>query len=405
MTTFHYKAIPAGAGGGVVAGAADASNEDSLRQRLRDQGLIVIELKSSGGSPALRWPMLRGGLKRKDTVWFFQTLRRLLSAQAPMEQAMSTMLELAPTPAAQTACHTTLESLRNGDSLADAVAKSPGLAKPQHIALLRVGHQSGQMAHCAELIERSITSSERLRRNVTGKLIYPAILVVASIGAVWILTTFVIPKFAESLQAAGAELPMPTKITLAASGWLMWALPPILVAAALAILSKPTQRWPSFGRKVDRLSLRLPVVRDMVKLSQGAVIADILATMLEGGGDLIAGLKQAHNAVTSPAIAHGLATATKAIREGAEPGLALHEQGVLPAEADALVHIGARSGDLVSALQQSSNLCVEKQEETAERLLTLMGPAIILVLASMVGWIVYSLIAGMLSINDISALG
>lgn len=402
MTTFTYKAIPTAAGGGVVAGRIEATNEESLRKNLRDKGLIVIEVRSAGGKLVLR---RRGDVSRRDTVWFFQTLRRLLSSSVPIEQAMSTMVELAPTAAVRSACQRVLEALRSGDSLAHAVEKTPGLARAQHHALLRVGHESGRLAHCVELIERSIASRERLRRTVTGKLIYPAILTLASVGAVWILTTFVIPKFAATLAEAGGELPLPTRITLSASRWLMWVIPPLILAGAAALAAKPADLSPLLRRRIDRLALRIPVVRDMILLSQGAVIADTLATMLEGGGNLIGGLEQAHAAVSSPSIAHRLAIAAKAVREGSQPGEALHEQRVFPAEADALVRIGARSGDFVSSLRQAAAVCLEKQEETADRLLTLMGPAIILFLATIVGWIVYSLIAGMLSINDISALG
>ncbi len=405
MTTFTYKAIPAGAGGAVVTGALEGASAETVRSSLRDKGLIVIELKSDRGLPALRLRRKRDAIKRKDVIWFFQTLRRMLTASVPIEQAMSTMVELAPNAACDRACRTTLEALRSGASLADAVNETSGLVRPQHLALLRVGHESGRLKHCVELIEKSIESRERLRRTIVGKLTYPAILTLASIGAVWILTTVVIPQFAETLQSAGAELPLPTKITLAASKWLIWIIPPLIIAGIAALAIKPSDLSPAFRRRLDRILLRLPIARDLIALSQGAVIADTVATMLEGGGDLLAGLEQAHGAVTSPTIADRLASAAKAVREGQEPGDALHERKVLPPEADALVRIGARSGDLVGALRQASALCAEQQEQSADRLLTLMGPAIILCLATVVGWIVYSLISGMLSINDISALG
>ena len=407
MTTFAYKAIKPGAGGAVVTGSADADSPDAARDLLRERGLIVLTLAAQrGGRVGVRLGAARGRprLRRRDTIWFFQTLRRLLAAKVPIEEAMRTMVDLAPGAAARSACETTLASLRTGESLAAAVRRT-GVARPQHLALLSVGHESGRLDHAVSLIERSIRSRERLRRTVTGKLIYPAILVVASIGAVWILAAFVIPKFAETLASAGAELPMPTRVTLAASTWLMWLLPPVILSVVAVITLKPEglpERW---RRRLDRVLLRTPVAGDLVRLSQGAVVAETLATMLDGGGDLLAGLDQARAAVTSPTIADRLGTAARAVREGVEVGQALHENTVLPPEADALVRIGARSGDLVGSLTQAAGVCVEQQETTADRLLTLMGPAIILVLASLVGWIVYSLIAGMLSINDISALG
>lgn len=405
MTTFAYKAISAGAGGRVVTGAAQADSADAVRDRLRAQGLVVVELKPQGGL-TLGAVATRGRRTRSaDTAWFFQTLRRLLAAKVPIEEALRTMIDLAPTPASRHACETTHAALRSGESLAVAVEKSPGLARPEHLALLRVGHESGRLDHCVALVERSITAGQRLRRTVVSKLIYPAILVAASVVAVWILATFVIPKFAETLASAGASLPAPTKITLAASRWLMWIVPPMLAAAALVIAAPPASIPESWRRRLDATLLRLPIARDLVRLRAGAVVADTVATMLAGGGDLLGAMDLARSAVSSPSIADRLAAATRAVREGADPGEAMHQHAVLPPEADALVRIGARSGDLVGALEQASAVCVEKQEAAAERLLTLMGPAIILVLASVVGWVVYSLIAGMLSMNDLSALG
>jgi general secretion pathway protein F len=405
MTTFTYKAIPAGAGGAMVTGALDAPSADTVRATLRDKGLIVIELKSSKGLPAFSLKSRKSALKRKDVVWFFQTLRRLLASSVPIEQAMSTMVELAPTPGAERACTTTLDSLRTGDSLADAVQRTSGLARPQHLALLRVGHESGRLRHCVELIESSIESRERLRKTIVSKLTYPVIVVLAALGAVLFLSTYVIPSFAETLESAGAALPLSTQITLDASRWLIWIIPPLILAGLAALTLKPQDLSPNFRRLIDRSAHRLPIVRDLITLSQGAIIVDTVATMLEGGGDLLAGLEQAHDAITSPIVRDRLAQAVKAVREGHDPGEALHENDVLPLQADALVRIGVRSGDLVNALKQAAAVCIEEQEQAADRLLTLMGPVILLSLALVVLWIVYSLISGMMSINDISALG
>lgn len=408
MTTFAYTAIDADAGGAVVKGTATAESAQAARESLRSRGLIVLSIAEEGAGRAwARLGEIRRGrrIRPGDTEWFFQTLRRLLDAKAPIEESMRTMVELAPTAPARAACERALEGLRAGEPLAQAVERTPGLARPQHLALLRVGHESGRLDHAVGLIERSIRARRRIRRTVTGKLIYPAIVAVASIGAVWVLAAFVIPRFAETLAQAGAELPLPTRITMASATWLMWLLPPLMIGVVALIAVRPASLPTRWRRRLDALLLRAPIAGDLVRLSQGAVIAETLATMLEGGGDILAGLEQARGATTSPSIAGRLERATRAVREGGEVGQALHEQRVLPPQADALVRIGARSGDLAGSLKQAAALCVEEQEATADRLLTLMGPAIILVLATLVGWIVYSLIAGMLSINDISALG
>lgn len=405
MTRFAYKAIPTGRGGaGVIDGALDAPDEGALRERLRGQGLIPIEIKVVGGMAGLRQSLTRSGLRRADAAWFFRTLHMLLAGKAPIESALSTMHELAPRDRVREACGQVRESLRSGESLADAVEKTPGLADRHHLALLRVGHESGRLEHTVALIERSIDTREHIRRTVTGRLVYPAILVVVAIIAVWLLASFVIPRFAETLADVGATLPLSTRITLAASKWLIWIMPLLLIGGAALASLRSISLPPVWRARIDRLSLRAPIVGSLIWHGQGAVLTDTLATMIEGGGDVLDGLEQSARALKSTTLRDRLNAARGRVREGDDLGKALTDLEVVPPIAAAVVQIGIRSGDLVGALRRASRVCLEKQEELTGRLLTLMEPAVILILAGVVGWVIYSLIAGILTVNDLGAL-
>lgn len=407
MTTFAYTAVsiqPAAQVGGVIAGTQDAPDERSLRDELRKKGLIAIEVRPAKLSDALRAALSRDRPRRADAVWFFQTLRLLLSGSVPIEQALSTMHELAPNPRLREVCAAVREKLRGGSSLADAAASVPGLLTAQHEALLRTGHESGRLAHVVTLIDTSIASSERLRRTVTGRLIYPAILLLASIGAVWFLATFVIPKFAGTLQAMGGELPLSTSITMAGAKALVWILPPMLVLAAGAYAFRHALVGPALRAKLSALALRTPLVGPLVWHAQGAVVCDVLGTMLEGGGDVLSGLQQAYEVVSSPALADRLAQARSRVREGTDLGHAFAEAKVLPPMIAAVLQVGMKSGDLVGGLRRCTLACMEKQERITERLLVLLEPAVILFLAGTVGWVVYALVMGMLAMNDIGGL-
>ena len=407
MSAFAYKAIPARSGGASdpVTGTLEAPTESAARDQLRRQGLIAIEVRPESARDALTTLFRsRDSINRKEAAWFFRTLHRMLVSKAPIEVALTTMEELATTDALRAACTKIRDAMRRGEPLHEAVEQVPGLASPATIALLLVGHDSGRLERTCGLIDRSIQMRARLRRAVTGQLTYPAILLAAAIAALWFLSWFVIPRFAQTLQSVGAELPWSTQFTLTASRFLIWAAPALILAIAGAIWSRGAWLPERFRKWWGAQTLRLPIVRTLVWNAQSAVICETVGTMLDGGGDVLASLELAEQALSSHELQGRLGKARQMVREGHDLGDALHECQVLPPEADAIVRIGLRSGDLPEALESATRHCLEEQEALTERLTTLIEPAMILAMAGLVGWIIYSLISGMLTINDMGAL-
>lgn len=405
MTRFAYTAVPlASASGSLVSGRAEAIDEPALRADLRRQGLVAIEVRPVSLLDAVRAVTSRDRLRRSDAAWFFQTLKLLLSGSVPIEGALGTMTELAPGPRLKRVCADVREKVRGGSSLADAVALVPGLAAAQHVALLRSGHESGRLGHVVGLIDASLATAERIRRTVTSRLIYPIILLVVAVLAVWFLATFVIPRFAETLAEMGGRLPLSTAITLHGSRVAMWVVPPLLIVAGGAYFLRGALVTPGMKATLSRLALRVPVIGPLVWHGQGAVVADVLATMVEGGADVAKGLDQAYDVISSPAIASRLGAARKEVREGADLGQAFARHGVFPPLPAAVLQVGVRGGDLVGGLRRASEQCVDAQQRQTERLLTLLEPAVIIFMAGAVAWVAYSMVMGMLAMNDLRGL-
>lgn len=405
MTQFAYTAIPLqNASGGVVSGQREAADERELRNELRGAGMIVLDVRPVRLSDALRAALSGDRLRRTDSVWFFRTLRTLLGSAVPIESAVATMRDLAPNARLKRACADVREKLRAGKPMADAVAGAPGLADAGSLALLRAGQESGRLDHIIGLIDSSITSRERVRRVVTGRLMYPSILLVCAAIALWFLATFVIPRFAQTLQAQGARLPLSTSVTLVAAQVAVWAVPIALVAAAGLWVGRRRIIGPAARAALSRVAMRTPVIGALVWHGQAMVICETLATMLEGGADVLAGLGQAQEVVSSPVIGDRLAAARQQVREGVDIGDAFAKNAVLPPLVGATLQVGVKGGDLVGGLRRATTVCVDRQELLTERLLTLMEPAVILFMAGGVGWMVYALLMGMLAINDLQAL-
>jgi general secretion pathway protein F len=291
MAQFVYKALKASAGGGgqVQSGVATHPDESAAREALREQGLIPLDIRPANPFlPLLQWSRherLRGG----DQAWFFQTMYTLMEARLPVEEAVATIEEIAPKPRLRAAAASVRAGLRSGHDLAESVTRVPGLCDDQIVAVLKVGMASGKLLHALALIDRSVRTRREIRRTVGSRLTYPAILLAGSILSVWFLSSFVIPRFAETLTTAGAELPASTRLTLAASTYAVWVVPVIAVAVGALFFAKPWRRMPGLAKRIDETTLRLPLFGNLRWHSQTVLVADTLATVVEGGGGGAAG--------------------------------------------------------------------------------------------------------------------
>ena len=410
MTAFSFRAIAIDSAGGgpPVTGTREAADERALRDSLLAEGLVALDVRPVRLMDAVRASFHPDRPRKSDAAWFFQSLRVLLENRVPIESAVRTMGELAPTPRQKRMCTEVRESLRAGKGLAESIAGvGTSVAKmlsPHHQALLVSGQQSGRLDHAVGLVDTSLQNSARIRRSVVGRLIYPAILIVAAIGVLWFLSARVIPKFAETLISMGQELPWATNLTLVGSRVLAWVAP--LVVVAVVVLWVTRRAWMTARQRqwVAQRSLRSPVVGTLVWHAEAALVTDVLATMLEGGADILAGLEQAQRVVGNPVIAERVSAARRAVREGADLGVALVDHEVLPPMIAVVVRAGIAGGQLSTALRRATELCLEKQETVSQRLMTLVEPAIIVVLAGVVGWVVYSLVSGMLAVTDMGSL-
>lgn len=410
MTRFAYTAIPVHRQGaaalpaGTIRGRREAATAAALRDTLRREGLVPIRVAPVSPLDALRSRYASGRYRRGDALWFFQTLRLLLGGAVPMEQALGSMTELAGTPGLKLACESVREGVRGGASLADAVERCPAIASPQAVALLRAGHETGRLTHSVAIIESMMQRQSKLRRGAVSRLAYPAFLLLVALGVLWYLATFVIPRFDEVLRSLGGELPFATRVTLVGSKVVVWALPvaalAIVLGAAAALRSLSTKAKEAWSARV----LHWPVIGALVWNGQAAMACDVIAAMVEGGGDVLAGMGQAESLVSSSALRRRLGAARQAVREGAEFGEAMTRHGVVPPVASAVVRVGLRSGDLVGSLKRAVEVCAEAQERSTQRLLVILEPLAVFLMALTVGWVVFSLVQGMMAINRLGTL-
>lgn len=399
MPHFTYSALTSD--GELREGRMEARDARAVLRHLETQGLLLVEAKPVAAARS-RFSLSQGaGAQARDLATAMREMVMLVGAGQTVEQALRLLATEAGPPRLRPRLETVLERLRGGGSFAEAMTAAGGFP-PLVLAMVKAGEAGGTLdvtlANLADLLERAL----KLREQISSALMYPIVLMVAAVGSLLLLLTQVVPQFAPMLRQGGKELPVSTRIVLAASDGLMAhgtalmvAALALAVAAPLVLRRLPPGWW-------EPAVLRMPVVGELVAMAATARLCRTLGTLLKGGVPLPAALGLA----SEVAGLRSLSRATLAMRAGAAEGrglaVSLPADAPVPPLAVQLLKVGEESGRIEEILGHLAGLFDAKVELALKRALAVFEPACILLLAVLVGGIVVSILSAVMSINELA---
>jgi general secretion pathway protein F len=344
MPEFRYRAI--GPGGEVRTGVMDAATEAEVVARLQRQGSIPMRAEpAQGGSwlaKLLRAEFVaRQGLRQQEAADFIRELATMLGAGQDLDRAFIYLHETAPNARVGAIAGGLRDIVRDGSALADAMARYPRGFSRLHVAMVRAGEASGQLAptlaRLADLLERQ----HRLAASVTSALIYPCLLVVAAIGAITLLLTEVLPQFVPLFAQSGASLPASTQTLIAAGDFIAQnALFLLFGIALLVLLVRVVYRIPRLRLPIDQLTLRAPIIGTLMGEVLAARFTRVLGTLLVNGVSLINALGLVRDALGNHAAVAALDRAAANARAGGGLSVPLAEAKVFPLRTTHLLRLG-----------------------------------------------------------------
>ena len=398
MAQYAFKAL--NAEGVLLEGQLAAQTEREAARALDRRGLSVVALEPAGARPRRQGRQRR--LRQQDLVVAFHELATMLQSGVALAEAVGAQTRGSHHPRLLSAFESISNALRGGSAFSDALA-AVALPLPDYfLTLVRAGEQSGLLAQSLADGVAQLEYDLEVRGEVRQALTYPAVLVAAGLGAVVLMFTFVVPRFA-SLLNRGAELPWLAWAVLNGGMFarenIIWILAGLVVAAVLLAraLALPHAR----ARLHDWLE-RLPVIGPWRVESETASWAKVLATLLGNRVPLLDALGLAHSAVHSPRRRVRLDEAARAVRGGTPLAEALEEQDALTATGYNLVRVGERSGELPAMLRSLAKLCENAGRARMKQFLALLEPIAILLIGSMIGVIMIGIILAITSANDIA---
>jgi type II secretory pathway component PulF len=378
-----------------VRGIEEAATDAALARGLESRGLLVVEVEPSDGEQ--KSAFRRG--QKQAVLEVTRAVAALLNAGLPLARALGAAAHVASGDTA-TATHAVRSRVERGESLAAALGAYPSLFSPLYVGLVRAGERSGDLAGAFARLSDQLERDERLRARLLSLSVYPLVLAAAGTVALVVLAFFVLPRFAELLQGTGATLPRSTALVLGIAGALKrgW---PILLALALGtpLLIAWTRRTAEGRLAAARVLLELPVISSLRRQALGARVARLVGVMLGGGAPLLGALDEAVECLPDPLAQEEVARIRTRVREGVSLNRAFGEGGLFHPLLAQLVAVGEESGRLQEFLLKAAEIFEERTERGAQRLVTLLEPAMIVTFGGIVALVALSVLQAVYGVN------
>ncbi len=384
----------------------ESTSQEGVIRQLQAQGHIPIRaeiLEPRGPPRQLRARFFQGAPGAADVQLFTTELATLLEAGLPLDKALEMLESLAGAGRFREVIADLCQRVRGGSDLSAALAAWSRLFSPFYINLIRAGEVSGALATVMVTLARFLERSAKLRDSLIAALVYPVILLVSALFALSIILGVVVPEIALMFEDAGQNLPWYTRtvVTLGAFMEQYWW---ILFALILGIVVGLRQAGATVrGRlRLDALLLELPLLGTLIRQVEAARFARSLGTMLGHGVALLEAISISKEIASNRVIALALKRVAESIHEGEGLASPLKHGAVFPDLALKLIHVGEESGQLEKMLLKVADIYEHAVETSIKRLIAILGPLLILVLAAIIAGIMISVIMPILNLNELA---
>jgi len=406
MAFFQYRA--ADQGGKVVEGVMEADAERSVILRLREMGCVPLRIavpsERAIGAPRQQVPLFtKRKVNQQQLLQFTRELGALLAAGLPLDRSLSILGGMVEGGELSKIVRSLVEAVRAGKSLAVSMGEHPEVFPKIYVNMIRAGEAGGILESVLRYLTEYMESTLALKEDIKSALIYPLILATAAGISLIVLFVFVIPKFAAIFRDNGKALPWITKVVIGFSQFLAeygWILLVVLCAAVVGALfyvrsAEGRSEW-------DRLSLRSPLIGDLLRKFETARFSRTLAALLKGGVPLLDALGTVQGVIGNRLLARAISQVQARVREGKGMARPLGDSGLFPPLALNMIAVGEETGKLESMLAEVAGYYDQEVKRSTKRMMALLEPVLILAMGLIIGIVVISMLLAIFSINDLS---
>lgn len=368
----------------------------------KGQGKATVTAKTSaaaanakGKTSTAKTPAATGPLKlsRAQVIQFTEELCDLLTAGLQLEQALHAM-ENRSVPVLRQLATAVRERVRDGLPLSSSLHQVSPSFDDLYCNLVSAGEAGGALGAILNRQARHLNQLESLRSKVTGALIYPAFIILSGLALAITMVTFLLPRMATLVQSTGKELPMVAQWLLGLSGfikswWWLFVVMAILAAMGAHMLFQSKARLAWWHRTMLNLPLYGPVLRTRFEVQ----FLETLGNLLKNGLPLHRALELVRRATMNLYLHERLASVETAVHDGGSLSRALEKAGVLRPLVIDMIRVGEQTGEMADALEKAAERFDRQLTKTIDHATALLQPMLMLVMAVLVGGMVWMMIS------------
>ena len=337
----------------------------------------------------------------KDLLVFFRQLSVILESGVALAQGMILIAENMTNTKLAYCVQSIAFRLNAGEELSTSLRQYPKVFEPIAIGLIEAGEAGGILEQVLDRIALLLEERAKIRGQIIGALIYPILVLVLAVSISLGLLIFIVPKFKTMFDGLGAELPALTSFMLNLSnlvtsvGFAIGAPVGIFVGLYLFRGYYSTKRGRLF---VDTNVLNIPLFGDLLLRSEMAAMCDTLSTLVNSGIPIVEAINRCISASSNELIRQSLRRSILLVTQGQELNYSMGRSDIFPKLVISMIKIGEETGQLSFMLEKLSIFYKREVESTVSALTKAMEPAVIVVVAGIVGTIVISLYLPMFSL-------
>jgi type IV pilus assembly protein PilC len=383
--------------GEVIVGERMADSREVLRQLLRREQVILTSVKEKGREIAV--PKIGGGRKKvkaKELAIFTRQFSVMIDAGLPLVQCLEILAQQQENKFFAMVLTQIRQDVEEGSTLSAAMGRHVKVFDQLFVNMIDAGEAGGILDLILQRLSTYIEKIVKLRRDVVSALIYPAAVIVIAVAVIAVIMVFVIPSFQNiftGLLGPGEQLPLPTRIVVGISDFLAGIGGLVILGAIIGAVVgfRAYYKTPKGRRVVDKVTLKVPIIGQILRKIAVARFSRTLATLLSSGVPILQSLeitaRTAGNTVIEDAI--------QKVRVGVERGESVVEplkaSDVFPNMVSQMIGIGEQTGALDAMLGKIADFYEQEVDSAIASLLTLIEPVMIGFLGVTIGSIVIAM--------------
>lgn len=348
-------------------------------------------------------PQSPGSLRvpQKDLLVFFRQLSVVLQSGVALAQGLDLLAENMTNKKFSGCIERISARLSAGEELSSCLQQYPKIFAPITIGLIQAGEAGGILDQVLDRIATLMEEQAKIRGQIIGALIYPILVLILAVSVSLGLLIFIVPRFKDMFDNMGAELPALTSFMLSLSKFVTSV--GFAIGAPVAIVGGVYLFRGYYATKegrltVDRSIFKVPLFGDLILRSEMASMCDTLCTLVNSGIPIVEGMERCITASSNQLIRNTIRRGIILVEQGQELSYSLDQSRVLPRLVISMIKIGEETGQLSFMLEKLSLFYKREVEATVSALTKAMEPAVIFIVAGIVGTIVISLYLPMFSL-------